>query len=357
MPPAAKSKNTKKRRGSPSKRAESPEQNYEVEQVLNKKVHKDQTYYQLKWAGCEEPTWEPESLCNCDELIKDYEKRIKLMPADEDEDEWEVEKILDKRMLPDSKVEYLVKWKNWDGDNQWINEEDCLCINLIAAYENPKLRRLWNFRASNPNLWLDQEEILGYIKNLISKKKCKANVLNFEKDFPEDEQAFDLEDGINIGPLCYKDHWYLVIILMNHICVSSRLLVGDPMNTLLGVSDNRTHPVFKRLTRVYPRIPLKPVTMTPMDRSDMSSYYLLAAVERALFVYNRKATFIAEKLFFDFSKPELIRAKLRPDSNDEFSIALPVSSAYLTGPRCEFCGDLFETDMLVEKHIKKEHFR
>jgi len=346
------------RHGSSSKRVRDfDDETYEVEQILNKKIYKGQNYYQLKWAGCEKPTWEPESSCHCDKLIKDYEKRIKVMSADENEDEWEVEKILDKRTLPNKRVEYLVKWKNWDGEDQWIDEEDCQCINLIAAYENPKLRKMWDFQGSNKKLWIEGEQIRKFFKSVLTKKAPKVNLLTFESDFPQSEQPLDLRSGLNIGPLSYKDHWYLVIILVDHICPGKQILVCDPLNTIQSATENRTHPVFKRLKRVYKGVPVAAVIMTPMDRSDLCGYYVLAALERALFVYSRKATSIAKKLYFDFSRPELLRMELRPETKGEFSVALPVSSVFLTGPRCEFCDDLFDNNDLVDQHIKKEHFQ
>lgn len=332
------------------------EEDYEVEKVLNKKIYKGKVYYQLKWVGHADPTWEEEEKCHCDQLIADYESKIERQSKDEDDNEWEVEKIIDKRTSRKNKVEYLVKWKNWQGDYQWIKEEDCSCVNLIAAFENPKLRKMWNFTGSNPHLWITQNDLIGYMKSYALKKKYRVNLLEFEEGFPDDELPLALRDGLNIGPLLYKDHWYLVIILKNFICVNEKLLVGDPLNTVCGSPHTRTHPVFKRLTMVYPRIPAKPFIMTPMDRSDVCGFYVLAAYERALFLYDTKASFIPEQILFDYTRAEAIRARLKPETNNEFSVALPVSSVYLGYPRCEFCNEHLEDRKSTDQHIKREHF-
>ena len=52
------------------------------------------------------------------------------------EEEYEVEKILDKRVRK-GKVEYYVKWKNWDNpdDNTWEPIEHLECEELIQEYE------------------------------------------------------------------------------------------------------------------------------------------------------------------------------------------------------------------------------
>jgi hypothetical protein len=329
--------------------------NYDVEKVIDKKIYKGKVYYKLKWVGWDEPTWESEENCSCDLLIQEYERLVEEQSKDEDEDEWEVEEILERRVRH-NEVEYLVRWKNWDGEPTWVKEKDCTCVNLIAAFENPKLKKMWNFHGSNTKLWLDHDAMFKYMRRYAKISNYKVNLLKFEPDFPVNEQPHNPVEGVNIGPLCYKNHWYLVIILVNYICITRKILVCDPLNTLIGVPNTRVHPVYKRLTTVYKGFTVTPIAMTPMERSDMCAFYVLAGYERALFCLNKSASFIINKLYFDHSRPELIRSQTAPGSDHEISANLLINGSYLDGPKCEFCGLLGETSDVIDRHIIDEHF-
>ena len=52
------------------------EKQYEVEKVVNKRVHKGKVEYLLKWKGypSDENTWEPEDSLECPELLQEYER-------------------------------------------------------------------------------------------------------------------------------------------------------------------------------------------------------------------------------------------------------------------------------------------
>ncbi|KAE9549374.1 hypothetical protein FO519_007418 [Halicephalobus sp. NKZ332] len=54
----------------------------------------------------------------------------------EEEEVYEVESILDKRTV-DGRIEYLVKWVGYDDpeENTWVEEEDCMCKDLIKEFE------------------------------------------------------------------------------------------------------------------------------------------------------------------------------------------------------------------------------
>jgi len=102
----------------------------------------------VKWENYpeEENTWEPRSSIP-DYILKFYEedpKRLgKPAPAqivdEPDEETYEIEKILDKRITKRKKIEYLIKWKNYDDpeDTTW-EPADALEVaeELIQIFEN-----------------------------------------------------------------------------------------------------------------------------------------------------------------------------------------------------------------------------
>merc|ERR1711962_1660302 len=56
---------------------------------------------------------------------------------EEEGNEYVVEKILDHRLAPDGRKQYLLKWKGYpDEENTWEPSENLNCMKLIATYES-----------------------------------------------------------------------------------------------------------------------------------------------------------------------------------------------------------------------------
>ena len=61
-------------------------------------------------------------------------KKDNLVESEEEEEEYVVEKICDKRIDDDGNVKYLLKWKGW-GIPTWEPEENCNCEELMKDFE------------------------------------------------------------------------------------------------------------------------------------------------------------------------------------------------------------------------------
>jgi hypothetical protein len=145
--------------------ADSEEDEYEVEAILDKKIEKGQVWYKLKWLDWSNVhnSWEPAEGLHCTEIIEAFEaahadapkptkrkrssrtvvktesaktvkkaKKQKLEEPDEEDtgDEYEVEAVVDERCSRITGVsEFLVRWKGFTAaEDTW--EEAC---NLVGS--------------------------------------------------------------------------------------------------------------------------------------------------------------------------------------------------------------------------------
>ena len=107
-----------------------------------------------------------------------------MASAEPVEEEFSVEKVLDKRIGKNGKVEYLLRWKGYgDDDNTWEPKENLDCQELIAEFEKnygqkkvskegdrkrktmadgePKAKRTPGERPKGFDRGLDPERIIG----------------------------------------------------------------------------------------------------------------------------------------------------------------------------------------------------
>ena len=83
-----------------------------------------------------------------------------------DEDEFAVEKIVDKSHGQNGKVKYLIKWKGFDAsDNTWEPIENLYCTDMIEAFEK-------NLEAEKGLLSIKEEKQFNYIHEGINNPKC-----------------------------------------------------------------------------------------------------------------------------------------------------------------------------------------
>ena len=110
---------------------------YEVEKVLKKRNRKGKVEYFVKWKNFNESTWEPETnLSRAKKLIESFNKEQD--PEPEEEPGYEVEVVLDKR-IKKGKLEYFVKWKNYD-ETTWEPLANLLNVkDLIDEYERKQV--------------------------------------------------------------------------------------------------------------------------------------------------------------------------------------------------------------------------
>jgi hypothetical protein len=81
------------------------------------------------------------------QLIEEYKPRedqpLLPMPDLEDEEEWEIEEVKDKKEIK-GEIHYLIKWEGWPTEyNQWIPEQNMEnAQEAIQSFERRKRKRM-----------------------------------------------------------------------------------------------------------------------------------------------------------------------------------------------------------------------
>ncbi|XP_073816765.1 heterochromatin Protein 1c [Musca autumnalis] len=101
-----------------------------------------------------------------------------------------VEKIMDKRITPEGKVEYFIKWRGYpNSDNTWEPEENCDCPSIIQKFEEsrakskkrgekkPKVEEIQKLRGYDRGLPIEQivgaTDANGQISYLVKWQFCE----------------------------------------------------------------------------------------------------------------------------------------------------------------------------------------
>ena len=121
------------------KKTEKPE----VEKILEKRNKKGKAEYLVKWKNQADPDWvSQDNLETAKEKIQEYENSLTS------EQDYEIEKILEKRVHK-GKLQYFVKWKNFD-ETTWEPLSHLKDVrDMIDEFEKKQvcdlLNKLFNF--------------------------------------------------------------------------------------------------------------------------------------------------------------------------------------------------------------------
>jgi len=123
----------------------------------------------------------------------EVEKTSEPMEEDDQEEEYVVEKILDKRTRS-GRVEYFLKWKGYsEEDNTWEPVENLDCPDLIAEYEEQRKKKKQEIKAKESSEGLKDPK-------KSEKKLEKSKPTDTEKKKKREEEAKPRGFDRNLDP-------------------------------------------------------------------------------------------------------------------------------------------------------------
>ena len=132
---------------------------------------------------------------NVESVNRNENHNVEIKDVDEEE-EFVVEKIIDKRKGPHGKLQYLIKWKGYeDKDNSWEPIDNIYCDDLIAEFENEQSKNKVILKVKEEN-FTDNDTIQGQQfsdKNLLKKEDENGDYYDNNIDM-EDQDNTEFSD-------------------------------------------------------------------------------------------------------------------------------------------------------------------